>query len=142
MQTRSALLCSPFYHRNYNPLGGLRYINEAYLDPKNQRTIQLKYKSNLHRYQRPLKGRNNNYKKQTSACRSAIIYTHYCYYTYNTLSYKISCLQPIKINKIIIHIGNANNYDKALKQNSQALVYKLQAAGPLDTYRIQTVKRL
>ena len=50
--------------------------------------------------------------------------------------------KPIEIHKITIRIGNAANHKKALKQNSQALVYKLQAAGPPDTHRIQAVKKL
>ena len=50
--------------------------------------------------------------------------------------------KPIEVYKITICIGNATNYKEALKQNSQALVHKLQAVGPLDTYRIQAVKKL
>ena len=50
--------------------------------------------------------------------------------------------KPIEIHEIIIRIGDATNREEALKQNSQALVYKLQAIGPLDTHRIQAIKKL
>ena len=50
--------------------------------------------------------------------------------------------KPIETHEIIIRIGDTANREEALKQNSQALVYKLQATGPPDTHRIQAVKKL
>ena len=50
--------------------------------------------------------------------------------------------KPTEVNKITIRIGDAADREEASKQNSQALVHKLQAAGPPDTYRIQAVKKL
>ena len=50
--------------------------------------------------------------------------------------------KPTEIHEIIIRIGDTTDRKEALKQNSQALVHKLQAAGPPDTYRIQAIKKL
>jgi hypothetical protein len=44
--------------------------------------------------------------------------------------------KPTEVHEITIRIGDAADREEALKQNSQAIVHKLQAAGPLDTYRI------
>jgi hypothetical protein len=50
--------------------------------------------------------------------------------------------RPTEVNEITIRIGDAADREEASKQNSQALVHKLQAAGPPDTHRIQAVKKL
>jgi hypothetical protein len=50
--------------------------------------------------------------------------------------------KPTEVYEITIRIGDAADREEASKQNSQALVHKLQAAGPLDTYRIQAVRKL
>ena len=50
--------------------------------------------------------------------------------------------KPTETHEITIYIGNTANCEEALKQNSQALVHKLQAVGPPDTHRIQAVKKL
>ena len=50
--------------------------------------------------------------------------------------------KPIEVNEITIRIGDAADREETLKQNSQALVHKLQAVGPLDTHKIQAVKKL
>jgi hypothetical protein len=44
--------------------------------------------------------------------------------------------KPTEVYKITIRIGDAADREEALKQNSQAVVHKLQAVGPPDTYKI------
>ena len=50
--------------------------------------------------------------------------------------------KPTKVHKITIHIGDTTNHKETSKQNSQALIHKLQATGPPDTHKIQAIKKL
>ena len=87
------------YYRDCDPPGSLRHVGGAYLDLRNLRIIRLRYKGNLDGYWRSLEGRNsrnNGNEERTNARRPAIVRIRRCHYTYNALSYKISCLKTYK----------------------------------------------